>query len=79
MTWPTGKRTGIDYLGTAFSHDLSDGVRHELVNVMASREVVIWETSLHNPPEDPFHCPPGALTASCGYERNEPRPRALGG
>lgn len=61
VTWPTGKRTGIGYLDTAFRHDLSDGVRHELVNVVASREVVIWEAALHNPPEDPFHCPPGVV------------------
>ena len=61
VTWPTGKHTGIDYLGTAFRRDLSDGVRHELVNVVASREVVIWETALHNPPEDPFHCPPSVV------------------
>jgi RNA polymerase sigma-70 factor (ECF subfamily) len=61
VTWPTGKRTGLDYLDTAFKRDLSDGVRHELLNVVASREVVIWEAALHNPPEDPFHCPPGVV------------------
>jgi RNA polymerase sigma-70 factor, ECF subfamily len=61
VTWPTGKRTGIGYLDTAFRRDLSDGVRHELVNVVASREVVIWEAALHNPPQDPFHCPPGVV------------------
>ncbi|MER5514447.1 sigma-70 family RNA polymerase sigma factor [Streptomyces sp. NPDC002763] len=61
VTWPTGRHTGIDYLPTAFDHDLSDGVRHELLNVVASREVVIWEAAMHNPPEDPFHCPPGVV------------------
>jgi RNA polymerase sigma-70 factor (ECF subfamily) len=61
VTWPTGKRTGLGYLGTAFDRDLSGGVRHELRNVVASREVVIWEASLLNPPEDPFHCPPGVV------------------
>ncbi|WP_329460586.1 RNA polymerase sigma factor [Streptomyces sp. NBC_01497] len=61
VTWPTGKRTGIDYLPTAFDRDLSDGVRHELVNVVAGCEVVIWEAALRNPPEDPFHCPPGVV------------------
>lgn len=61
VTWPTGKHTGIDYLSTAFDRDLSDGVRHELLNVVASREVVIWEAALLNPPEDPFHCPPGVV------------------
>ncbi|MDQ0808347.1 RNA polymerase sigma factor (sigma-70 family) [Streptomyces sp. B3I7] len=61
VTWPTGKHTDVDYLPTAFDHDLSDGVRHELVNVVAGREVVIWEVVLLNPPEDPFHCPPGIV------------------
>ncbi|MFF4901500.1 RNA polymerase sigma factor [Streptomyces sp. NPDC001068] len=61
VTWPTGRHTGIDYLPTAFDHDLSDGVRHELLNVVAGREVVIWEAALHSPTEDPFHCPPGVV------------------
>lgn len=61
VTWPTGKRTGIGYLGTAFDRDLSGGVRHELRNVVASRGVVIWEAALLNPPEDPFHCPPSVV------------------
>jgi RNA polymerase sigma-70 factor (ECF subfamily) len=61
VTWPTGKRTGLDYLGTAFDRDLSHGVRHKLLNVVASREVVIWEAAMHNPPQDPFHCPPGVV------------------
>lgn len=61
VTWPTGKRTGLGYLGTAFDRDLSSGVRHELRNVVASREVVIWEAAMINPPEDPFHCPPGVV------------------
>ncbi|WP_411093564.1 RNA polymerase sigma factor [Streptomyces sp. 049-1] len=61
VVWPSGKRTHLDYLGGAFDRDLSDGVRHEMRNVVASREVVIWEAALHNPPEDPFHCPPGVV------------------
>ncbi|MFJ6723764.1 RNA polymerase sigma factor [Streptomyces sp. NPDC091281] len=61
VTWPTGKRTGVDYLPVAFDHDLSDGVRHRLLNVVAGREVVIWEAALLSPPEDPYHCPPGVV------------------
>jgi RNA polymerase sigma-70 factor (ECF subfamily) len=61
VTWPSGKHTGIDYLPVAFDRDLSDGVRHELLNVVAGREVVIWEAALRNPPEAPFHCPPGVV------------------
>ncbi|WP_405587777.1 RNA polymerase sigma factor [Streptomyces sp. NBC_01190] len=61
VTWPTGKRTGIDYLPGAFDRDMSAGVRHELLNVVAGREVVIWEAALLSPPENPFHCPPGVV------------------
>ncbi|PZG20957.1 sigma-70 family RNA polymerase sigma factor [Nonomuraea aridisoli] len=61
VIWPTGKRTGIGYMPVAFNRDLSHGVRHELLNVVASRDVVIWEAAMHNPPEDPFHCPPGVV------------------
>jgi RNA polymerase sigma-70 factor (ECF subfamily) len=59
ITWPQGKHTlGFDYLMQVMDRDLSDGVRQRLTNVVASREVVIWETDLISPPDDPFHCPP---------------------
>ena len=59
ITWPQGKRTnGFDYLMRVMDSDYDDGVRQRLTNVVASREVVIWETDLISPPEDPFHCPP---------------------
>jgi hypothetical protein len=59
VTWPQGKRTkGFDYLIEVMDRDLGDGVRQRLTNVVASRDVVIWETDLISPPEDPFHCPP---------------------
>ena len=61
VIWPTGKRTGIDYMVTAYDVNESIGVRQQLLNVVASREVVIWETALLSPPEDPFHCPPGCV------------------
>jgi RNA polymerase sigma factor (sigma-70 family) len=61
VTWPTGKRTDLAYLGAAFDRDVSHGVRHEIVNVVASRDVVIWEAAMHNPPQDPFHCPPSVV------------------
>ncbi|WUJ69667.1 sigma-70 family RNA polymerase sigma factor [Kribbella soli] len=61
VLWPTGKRTDIGYLPEAFDRDVSDGVRQEVVNVVASREVVIWEAALISPPEDPTHCPPSVV------------------
>lgn len=41
--------------------DLTAGVRQELVNVVASRELIIWEAALISPPDDPTHCPPGVV------------------
>ncbi|WP_143136472.1 sigma factor-like helix-turn-helix DNA-binding protein [Streptomyces sp. ok210] len=61
VIWPTNKRTGIDYMQGAYDRDQADGVQQQLLNVVASREVVIWETALINPPDDPFHCPPGLV------------------
>lgn len=61
VLWPTGKRTDIGYLPEAFDRDVSDGVRQEVVNVVASREIVIWEAALISPPEDPTHCPPSVV------------------
>ncbi len=61
-TWPGGVHTvGLDHLSRAMDQDLDDGVRQRLTNVVAGREVVIWETDLINPPDDPFHCPPAVL------------------
>lgn len=61
VIWPTGTRKDIAGLGDSLARDLTDGVRHELLNVVASREVVIWEAALHSPPENPFHCPPNLV------------------
>ncbi|MFJ5218825.1 hypothetical protein ACIP98_29420 [Streptomyces sp. NPDC088354] len=36
-------------------------MRQKLLNVVASREVVIWEAAISSPPEDPFHCPPSVV------------------
>jgi RNA polymerase sigma factor (sigma-70 family) len=72
--WPRDKRTkGFDYLVRAMDRDLSDGVRQRLTNVVASREVVIWETDLISPPDDPFHCPPGALWVQSLHDRRVSR------
>ncbi len=49
---------GHDFLLRGMEGDLEAGVRQRLRNVVASREIVIWETDLLNPPDDPDHCPP---------------------
>ena len=41
--------------------DLAAGVRQQLRNVVASGDLLIWETDLISPPDDPEHCPPRAL------------------
>ncbi|GAB6903345.1 RNA polymerase sigma factor [Kineosporia succinea] len=60
--WAKGKRThGLGYPTLAMYRDVGDGVRFEVAGVVAGRDVVIWETDLISPPEDPAHCPPSAL------------------
>ncbi|GLY32187.1 RNA polymerase sigma factor [Kineosporia sp. NBRC 101731] len=60
--WGQGKRTyGLDYPTFAMYRDVGDGVRFEVADVVVGRDVVIWETHLISPPEDPTHCPPSAL------------------
>ncbi|PMR58068.1 sigma-70 family RNA polymerase sigma factor [Verrucosispora sp. ts21] len=60
--WSDGRRTnGIDPLARTMYADVHDGVVYRLANIVAARDVVILETDLINPPEDPFHCPPSAV------------------
>jgi RNA polymerase sigma factor (sigma-70 family) len=40
--------------------DLEAGVQQRLTDVVASREILIWQTDLINPTDDPEHCPPAA-------------------
>jgi RNA polymerase sigma-70 factor (ECF subfamily) len=39
--------------------DLMAGVRQRFRNAVASRDLIIWEMELLNPPDNPDHCPPG--------------------
>jgi RNA polymerase sigma factor (sigma-70 family) len=62
FAWGNGKRTrGYDYPVRSIERDIADGVRFRLTNVVAGREIAIWESDLISPPEDPDHCPPGVL------------------
>lgn len=59
--WPDGRHT----LGTGPVIGLLDrstgaGVVQRLPTVVASQQIVIWETEILNPPEDPHHCPAGS-------------------
>ncbi|MEU4675557.1 sigma-70 family RNA polymerase sigma factor [Micromonospora sp. NPDC023737] len=69
-----GVRGGRDFAVKGMTNDLNDGVRQRLRNVVASRDLLIWETDLISPPDDPEHCPPGALWL---YELNEGRVRRM--
>lgn len=62
MIWGKGKRTyGYDYPAYAMHRDVGDGVEFRLANVVVGPDVMIWETDLISPPEDPLHCPPSAV------------------
>ncbi|MFC7025547.1 RNA polymerase sigma factor [Promicromonospora thailandica] len=61
-TWASGLTTiGPSYMRQAMARDVADGVRHRLADVVAGHDLELWEIELVNPPEDPDHCPPGAL------------------
>ncbi len=58
---PGGMRVeGYGQLVRGLEQDLADGVGHHLTNVVAGSDLAICEFTLQSPPEDPFHCPPGA-------------------
>ncbi|MFD0786790.1 sigma-70 family RNA polymerase sigma factor, partial [Micromonospora azadirachtae] len=69
-----GVRGGRDFAVRGMTKDLDDGVRQRLRNVVASRDLLIWETDLISPPDDPEHCPPGALWL---YQLDEGRVRRM--
>lgn len=52
---------GPDAAVRGMACDLEAGVRQRLVNVVAGPDVLIWETDLISPPDNPDHCPPGAV------------------
>ncbi len=59
--WPDGRRTlGVDPVIGLLDRSTGAGVVQRLPNVVASRQIVIWETEVLNPSEDPYHCPAGS-------------------
>jgi RNA polymerase sigma factor (sigma-70 family) len=62
MTWGDGRQEhGLAPVVRSVNADMDYGIRHRLVDVVASREILVWRTDLVNPPEDPYHCPPQAI------------------
>jgi RNA polymerase sigma-70 factor (ECF subfamily) len=59
--WPDGRHTlGVDPVISLLDRSTGAGVVQRLPTVVASREIVIWETEILNPPDDPRHCPAGS-------------------
>lgn len=61
VAWPDGSRThGLDAVVHGITGNYDDGVRYRLANVVASRDIIIWEVENLNPVDDPDHCPRSA-------------------
>jgi RNA polymerase sigma-70 factor (ECF subfamily) len=56
-----GQRAGRDRMIAVMNRELSVGVRRHMDNAIASRHLTIWDMTIHNPPEDPWHCPPAVI------------------
>ncbi|GAA2475390.1 hypothetical protein [Winogradskya humida] len=61
MIAPGGLRGDRDFAVRGMSGGLSAGVGQRLLNVAAADDLLIWEVELISPPDDPAHCPPGAV------------------
>ncbi|MFG1885765.1 RNA polymerase sigma factor [Micromonospora sp. NPDC049102] len=59
--WPGGIQTiGREPVFDVMRRDYQSGVSLTITGVLAGSGVTIWESTFTNPPEDPYHCPPGA-------------------
>jgi hypothetical protein len=52
------ERHGRDVLARMYASDFEDGMTASPLRVIPGRQVAIVELVLHNPPEQPLHCPP---------------------
>ncbi|MEK8105027.1 sigma factor-like helix-turn-helix DNA-binding protein [Micromonospora sp. M12] len=82
MIVPGGPRGGRDLAINGMNRDLTAGVRQRLRNVVASGDVLIWETDLISPPDDPGTAHPRrcgcrcCARAGCVTSPSSTRPRA---
>ncbi|MEU5786070.1 RNA polymerase sigma factor [Micromonospora lupini] len=61
MWWPSGRiSTGLGSLFAVMQNNYDQGVTARLTGLVAGPGVTIWENVFLNPPDDPYHCPPGA-------------------
>lgn len=67
MIWSSGKTAqGREHFDAEVDDDLATGVQIEPQRVLASGDLTVMEGIFHNPPEDPFHCPPGLAIVFVG-------------
>ncbi|MGC4856978.1 RNA polymerase sigma factor [Micromonospora sp. DT4] len=61
MWWPSGRiSTGLGSVFAVMQNNYGQGVTARLTGLVAGPGVTIWENTFLNPPDDPYHCPPGA-------------------
>jgi RNA polymerase sigma-70 factor (ECF subfamily) len=58
---PRGQRGGLDLLIHILDSDRAAGVGLRMTDVVAGRDVTVWEADLLSPPDDPTHCPPSVV------------------
>jgi RNA polymerase sigma factor (sigma-70 family) len=56
-----GGRGDRDVVIAAMDSDLADNVHQQMATTVASSDLTIWDMTIHNPPEDPWHCPPAVI------------------
>ncbi len=56
-----GRESVLKDVASRMAQDSEAGVQLHLRQVLASKDVTIIEGAFENPPDDPFHCPPGMV------------------
>jgi hypothetical protein len=59
---------GRELLRESLHRDLEAGVRMHPTNVLASKDITVFEADFENPRDDPFHCPPA--TTQVHFQRD---------
>ena len=82
-----GRMQGRRAVIASLESDLEAGVKIHPTNVLASKDIIVFEADFENPRDDPLHCPPA--TTQVHFQRDglthrvhlhfAPRPREEGG
>ncbi|HET6191074.1 MAG TPA: hypothetical protein VFE59_29225 [Trebonia sp.] len=54
-----GRPGDRDVVTAAMNGDLADKVHQQMASTAG--DLTIWDMTIHNPPEDPWHCPPAVI------------------